>query len=143
MATQSGAVGHDDVIPQDAVMGDMGICHDEIPVSNLRYAPAVLCAPVYRYILHNSRVVADNDLCVFPFVGDILGCSSERSEGADGTIFTDSRSTLYDNMTDESRAPGNSNGAVNCAIRPYLNTFIYLCFVPYDSGGMYHCITPY
>src|SRR5690606_899649 len=59
MAGERRLVGHDDAIADDAVMGDMGIGHEEAAVSDPGDPAAAVGAPAHGHALADDAVLAD------------------------------------------------------------------------------------
>ena len=75
MSGQAGVVGHDDVVPQHAVMGDVHIGHDPVVVADARDAGVLDGAAIDGAKFTDGVVVADDQLGVFVRV---LSCPAER-----------------------------------------------------------------
>src|SRR4030067_3290076 len=71
MSSQGCPIRHDDLVPNLAVMGDMGVSHDEILISKNR-----LPAPFYRASMEGDKL--SNDIMVTHLKGGGLSSVSNR-----------------------------------------------------------------
>ena len=72
MAGQIGSIGHNDIIPQFAVVRHMAVSHQEVIISYDGYTDICRRGPVDGHIFSDCIVVPDNDPGLFPFEFQIL-----------------------------------------------------------------------
>src|SRR5215469_2883441 len=83
MATEHGAIGHDDVATDAAIMTDMAVGHEEAPVANLRDATAVLGAGAHGHRLADLTISANHQTRGSAPIMDRLRRRSQRGERID------------------------------------------------------------
>ena len=81
-------VAHDAVIADNAIMRKMTIGHDQAVIPDLGF-PAVLGAPVNRYKFPDGGIVSNFYMCIFSFIFQILGNSSNNSAGKNAAVIAD------------------------------------------------------
>src|SRR5437588_4088721 len=80
VSPERGRVRHDDVTANLAIVGDVGIGHDQVVVANPGASPALYRAAVDGDKLADLVMVADLQPCRFARVGDVLRRQANRSE---------------------------------------------------------------
>src|SRR3989304_10291240 len=61
MPSQGGGIGHNDLVSHPAIMGDMGISHDEVAPAQDGFSPSFRRGPIDAYEFPNYIVTADDD----------------------------------------------------------------------------------
>ena len=89
MPAQQRAVGHDDVVAQLAVVGDVAAGHQEILVAEPRDAVFFFAAAIDRHAFANDVAVADHDLGVAAGVADVLRLAADHDVRIDDVIVAD------------------------------------------------------
>ena len=72
MPPQGGGIGQDDVVADDAVVGDVGIGHEQIVVADAGNAASPLGAAIDGNTLAKDIVVADHQPSFLPAVAQVL-----------------------------------------------------------------------
>src|SRR6267154_258834 len=73
MARERSRVRHDDVVTENAVVADVGICHQKIVIADASVSAATFRSPVNVYVLSKNIVLADGEKGFFAPVLQILG----------------------------------------------------------------------
>jgi hypothetical protein len=77
MTGQGGRISHDDLIPYHAIMGNVRVSHEEVPIPDSGQAMILYGTPMDRYVLTDHIVVANLQLCDFPPIFFVLGVLSD------------------------------------------------------------------
>jgi len=82
-------IGHDDVVAELAIVGDMAIRHDEIAVADHGHADVRRCRAIDRNVFTDRIELAEDDLCDFALVLQVLGFAADRCKLVDAAAFAD------------------------------------------------------
>jgi hypothetical protein len=89
MSCQGCGISHDYMVFNDAIMGDMGIGHNKIVVSNGRYPATFLGAPVDGEIFSKDVVISNDQAGFSSPVFQILRNIANGRERENSTSFAD------------------------------------------------------
>jgi hypothetical protein len=116
-------VGHDDVIAQLAVMGDMAVRHQQVVIADDGDADVGAGRPINRNVFPDRVMIADNDPRLLASELEILGGAAERCELRDSAFLTDIGMGFDDYVgADTGIFPDRYIGTDN-RIRPDFNPF--------------------
>jgi len=135
---QRGGIRQDDVAPDDAVVSDVYVHHEEIVIANLRMSAAPLCSPMDIHELAKYVMGTDCQECLFAFELEILRWKSDGPEREEMIVITDRRRTFDDHVGIESAATPDVNPAPDATIRPNENVGSHPGFWTDDGRGMDH-----
>src|SRR5690348_5079614 len=90
MAAQSCSIGQDDVVADHAVMGNVGVGHDQGMAPNARQASAPCGAAIDGNELADNVVVPNLQTRGFAFVAQVLRRHSDRRERKKSVASSDS-----------------------------------------------------
>ncbi len=91
MASQRRVVGHDHMVADDAVMGDMDAHPEKAAVAHPRHHAAALGAGIHRHVLADDVALADDKARGLAAVFQILRLMADRGEGKDARPLADRR----------------------------------------------------
>ena len=80
VASECGGIGHDHMVPDCAIVCDVGIGHDQRMTSDTRQATAFHSAAIDGHELANFVVVSNFELCRFTCITQVLGRHTDRGE---------------------------------------------------------------
>ncbi len=123
VAGQIGRIGHDDVIPQLAVVGDMAVGHQQVVIADEGDADVGCGRPVDRDILPDRVVVADDDPRRLPPVFQVLRGAAEGGELGDAASLADVGVALDDHMGADDRVFPDMAIGTDDAVRSDLDPF--------------------
>jgi hypothetical protein len=104
VSSQGCCIGHDDVIADLTIMGDVNIGHKQIVIANACGHGILGCAAVQRGKLADDIAVTDLKASLFTTVFEILGIVADRGELEDPIIDTESCGSLDNGMWADGRA---------------------------------------
>ena len=90
VAGQGGGVGHDHAVAEDAIVGDVGLGHQQTVVADLRQHSAAGGAAMDGYKLSNLIAPADARFGRFAFVLQILRRQADRNKRKDARVLAQS-----------------------------------------------------
>ena len=89
MSPQGRGIGHDDMVPENTVMGNMGIGHKKIVAADGRYPASRRGTSMNGNIFADLIVVADNKFGWFTLIVQILRRAAHRGKRADNITAAD------------------------------------------------------
>jgi hypothetical protein len=98
MPAQSGVVGHENMIPDDAVMSHVDANHEEAVRTHRGYAPAHGRSAVHRHVLPDQVSRPDDESGWLPFVTRVLRGAAQDSKRVHRAAGPDLRGALDDNV---------------------------------------------
>src|SRR5262245_52335503 len=98
MACESRRIGEDNVISQDAVMADVGVCHEIIMIPDSCVTAATLCTPMNVHVFAEHIVIADREQGLLALELQILRLKTDRPEGVKMIVVANLCSPFYNNM---------------------------------------------
>ncbi len=123
VATQGGAIRHDHVIPDLAIMGHMSVSHQKIAIPQFGSPVSMNGGSVDCHIFTNNVVAPDDRSCVLARVFEVLGFLSDRGKLKDLTVLTDGCVSAYDYMGTNLSSLIDDNVLLNDRIGTDMNTF--------------------
>ncbi len=98
MAAQGGVVGHDDVIADDAIMGDVGADHEQAIVADTGFHAVALGARVHGDVFADLVAGADDQNRLLALIFQVLRPRSDRGKRKDRGFRPDRRPAINDHM---------------------------------------------
>ena len=83
MARHEHAIGEDDAIPEDAVMGDMGIGEEDAAIADHRARGVARCARIHRHAFADDAILADRKRIGLAAIFQVLRLMADGSERKD------------------------------------------------------------
>src|SRR5690606_9692520 len=107
VSTQGGIVSHDQMISQDAVMGDMHIRHQQVVATDPGFALILHRTPMDGATFANNVVVTNNQAGRFPLILLVLTLFSDTGELEYLVVFTNLGRALDHDMRVNHRSRAN------------------------------------
>ncbi len=123
MTGEGGAVGHDDMIADDTVMGNMGICHEQIVAADNGLPGAVAGAAMHGDRLADGVAVTDLQGRFLSLELEILRRCAYRRELVDPVLFPDFGPIANDHVRRNDRPVTYRRAFTNDRIRADLDVF--------------------
>ena len=105
------SVGHDDAIPEPAVMGHVAAGHQIAAIAHRGDAVFLGGGQVDRHALPDQVAVADDHFRVFPPIRDILGRPADHDAGKDVVVLADRAAAHQRDVILEPRAAADRHPA--------------------------------
>ncbi len=121
MAAESGVVGHDNVVPQFAIMGHMDIGHKKVFVADLGFPIRLGRGAMYGRVLPDNIIVAYDQIGLFVPVADVLRRSADARKGMEPVPFSDRGPAFDQDMGRNLRVFSDRHMLPNDRIGPDLN----------------------
>jgi len=107
VARKRGRIGEDRVIAHPAIMGDMGVGHEQVGATHVRDTATLGCAAVEGDVFADGIAVADLQPGGFAVVFEILRGLTDRREGKDAIGLADAGGPAQDDVRTDAGAGGN------------------------------------
>src|SRR5437588_7060081 len=91
-------VGHDDVVTNQTIMGDVRLGHYEAVIANFREATAAFSAAMNRYTFANARAAASLSVSLFAREFQVLRRQADRYEWKQMRFIADTRAAVNHTM---------------------------------------------
>jgi hypothetical protein len=137
MTGKSCNVGHNDMVADFAIMGDMGIRHQQIMITDNRFSMAAGCSTMNRGIFADLVVGTNYQFSWFTFITEILRCATYHGKGTDQVSLANGRGAGDNRMWLDSGVGTYADPGFNYGIRPNIDGGVYLGFGIYNGSGMY------
>ena len=124
------------VVSHNAIVGDVGIRHEQVVVSDGCHAMALGGATIDRTELAKRVVFADDQFGVFTGIFEILRITANHGMRMNATTLTDLGITLQHSMAADHHIVGEADSSADNGIRPNVNISPQLRARINDGGGM-------
>ncbi len=136
VAGKGGRVGHDHLVADTTIMGNMTVGHEEVTAADAGFPCVLRCAPVQGRALADHIAVADGQEGLFTTVFLVLGVLTHRGELKDPVVCPDAgRSADHHMGTDAATGP-HAHTRTDDGIGTHFDVGIQLRGRIDDRGGM-------
>ena len=138
VAGERRSVGHDVVAAHLAVMGDVHVGHDPVPVAYAGHHPAALRPAVERAVLADDVAVPDLQARRLAAVLLVLRCAAQGGERMDPVAFADPGRPFDDDVRADPRPRADDDPGADHAERPHLDVGLELGATVHDGARVDH-----
>jgi hypothetical protein len=136
MPCQGGGIGHNDLVSHPAVVGNMGISHDEVAPAQDGLPPPFSRAPIDGYEFPNGIVTADDEPGRLTPEAQGLWRCTDGSKGKYVAPFTDFGPPFHDHVGFDNRTGSDAHIFTDQAVRTDFHSRSNLCLGVYDGRRM-------
>jgi hypothetical protein len=119
MPGEGSGIGQNDLVSHPAIMGDMGIRHDEIALAQNGLTPSFHGPPIDGYEFSNYIFIADNEPGWLPPVAQVLRRGADGSKRKYMAAFTDFARPFDDYVGFDDRPASDAHIFTDQAVRAY------------------------
>ena len=136
MPAESGSVGHDDVIAELAVMGDVRVGHAQVAAADTGNAASAFRAPVERGEFTDTVIVAELQPRHFALELEILRFAADQRVGMDMVAHAHPRVIFDDGVGVDAAAIPDDDMLFDDRIGAYFHILADLRIGVHDSSGV-------
>src|SRR4030042_1503241 len=142
VSSQGCHIGHDHIIPNLTVVGDMGVGHDKILISKNGFSAPFDRSSMEGDILPYDIMIPNLQEGGLSPVSKGLGRFSDGAKLIDLTFLSNLSPLPDDHMGSDPRPLTNGNTLFNHRVRTDFNSLTDFCFRIHDRSGMDHFFSP-